>query len=119
MGNEWKVALIVLAALLVGAVLAGGGRAGGALAQSEGSAGNLICVMGSPFSNEAPIVLVDVLEQTLLVYRYRYSNSKIELRSVRSFRHDRGLRDWNTDGVTVNEVAEHLRQQAAGGARRE
>ncbi len=113
--HDWKIALVVLAAVLAGGLLAGGGWQQGARAQSEGAAGGVICVMGQQRTGDAPIVLVDVPDQTLVVYEYSYSSDRIELTSVRSFRYDKRLRDWQTQGPSVEEVEEYLRELQSQG----
>ncbi|MFO8008323.1 MAG: hypothetical protein R6V05_11385 [Candidatus Brocadiia bacterium] len=113
--RDWKVAVVVLLAVVAGGLLAGGGWQPGARAQSEGSAGGVICVIGQERSGDAPIVLVDVPDQTIVIYEYSYSADRVTLASVRSFRYDKRMRDWQTDGPSVTEVQEYVRQLQSQG----
>ncbi|MGD2174201.1 MAG: hypothetical protein PVJ27_02270 [Candidatus Brocadiaceae bacterium] len=114
MQHDWKTALIVLVAVVAGSLLAGAGFSRGAGAQSEGSAGGVICVVGQERSGYAPIVLVDVPDQTLVVYEYSYANDRIELTSVRSFSFDKRLVDWQTEPPTLDEVRNFVLQRQQG-----
>ncbi len=110
--QELKTALIVLVSVLAGAYLAGGlGSSNRAYAQGEGQASGVICVVGQGYSGYAPIVLVDVPDQTLLVYEYSYGNNRIELTAARTFRYDRRLNEFGVNGPTVEEVRQAVLQQ--------
>lgn len=106
MGKEdLKTGLIVVLAVVVGILLAQSGiLSSKAYAQSEGQAPGVICVLGYPVSGSAPIVLVDVPDQTIIVYEYSYGSNEIELTAARTYRFDRRLRDFNTEGPSVDEV---------------
>ena len=109
--KEWRTAFIVLVSLVAGAFLAGSGILPGARAQSEGRAGNIICVMGRDRNGYAPIVLVDGREQTVLVYEYSYANHRIELTSARTYEFDRLINEFNIEGITVKKVRQEVTQQ--------
>jgi len=94
----------VLVSLAVGFLLAGGTLAPKAHGQSEGLTRGIICVMGQAVNQYAPIVLVDVPDQTVLVYEYSYQNDDIELTAARTFRWDKLLTELNNTGVKVEEV---------------
>ncbi len=102
--KEWKTALIVLVSVTAGFLLAGSGILSRVHGQSEGRTAGVICVVGQAVSQYAPIVLIDVPDQTILVYEYGYQNDTIELTAARTFRWDKLLTDFQTDGVTVEEV---------------
>ena len=110
--QTWKTAFLVLAAVVV-VLLASGRLAGRALAQSEGGAGGVICVMGPERNGEAPIILVDVPDQTMVTYEYDYANGRVRLSSVRSFRYDSRLIDWQCEPPTVEDVRLYVTEQAA------
>jgi len=97
------VAVLAVLCVAAGFLLAGGvlPRAYGA---SEGMTSGLICVVGSERNLNAPIVIVDVSEQTMVVYDYSYSARRVQLASVRTYRFDRQLVDYQTEGVSVEEV---------------
>ena len=107
----WKTPLIVLVSVAVGLLLADGTILSRADAQSEGRTSGVICVMGEAVNQNAPIVLIDIPEQTILVYEYSYQNNESELTATRTYRFDRLLREFRNDGVSVDEVA---RQVTAG-----
>ena len=102
--QDWKTGLIVLVSVTAGFLLAGSGILSSAHGQSEGQAGGVICVVGQERNGFAPIVLVDVPDQTIMVYEYSYANDKIELTSARTFRYDRRLTEYNIRGPTVEQV---------------
>ena len=102
--QDWKMAFIVLVCVMAGFFLAGSGILSSAHGQSEGQAGGVICVVGEERNGFAPIVLVDVPDQTVLVYEYSYANDRIELTSARTFKWDRRLMEYNTRGPTFDEV---------------
>ncbi|MFO7956981.1 MAG: hypothetical protein R6X33_07750 [Candidatus Brocadiia bacterium] len=103
-GENWKTAAIVLLAVALGVLLGGSRLTNRAHAQSEGSSGGLIAVMGEVAGNDAPLILVDVPDQTIMVYEYSYSGDTIELTSARTYRWDKRLTDYETDGPSVDEV---------------
>ena len=102
--ENWKTALIVLMAVMLGCLLAEGGFLSGAHAQSEGRTAGVICVVGGAFSAQAPIVIVDVPDETILVYEYSYQSDDIELTAARTYRFDKLLTDFNSKGPSVEEV---------------
>jgi hypothetical protein len=123
-GENWKTAAIVLLAVALGVLLGGRRLTNQADAQSEGSAGGVICVMGEVAGNDAPIILVDVPDQSIMVYEYSYSGDTIELTSARTYRWDKRLTEFQTDGPTVDEVRAYIeggeegREQTQRGMRR-
>jgi hypothetical protein len=106
--RDWKLAIAVLVSLMAGVLLAGSGILPAADGQSEGRAGNVICVVGEERNGYAPIVLVDTREEALLVYRYSYADYQLELGSVRTYAFDKQLREYNIDGPTVEAVARQV-----------
>ncbi|NLW49450.1 MAG: hypothetical protein GXY85_01220 [Candidatus Brocadiaceae bacterium] len=108
--GSWKTAVVAVVGVAAGLALAGSGLMGSAQAQSEGAAGGMICVVGQELQGTAPIVLVDVRDQSLLVYEYSYYNDRISLTSARTFRFDKQLTEYQTSGPNVDLV----RQWATG-----
>jgi hypothetical protein len=94
--------------LAAGFLLAGGVLAPRARGQSEGLTQGVICVVGAESNERAPIVLVDVPDQTMVVYEYNYQSSDIELVAARTFRFDKLLEEYRNDGVTVEEVRQEV-----------
>ncbi len=112
-GHNWKTAVLVLAALVVGGWLAGRGPAPGAQAQVVGGTGNVIAMIGTERSGDVPIVLVDSNEQSVVVYEYDLGTNRIELAAVRSYRYDRRLADWHgTNRPSVEDVRDAVEQAA-------
>jgi len=100
----WKTAFVAVACLAVGLALGGNGLLTRAEAQSGGGASGTICVVGQERNGSAPIVLVDVGDQSLVVYEYSYGNNRIELTAARTYRFDKQLADWQTEGPNVDLV---------------
>jgi len=98
------MALVALVAVAAGFVLAGSGVLRSAQAQSEGRTSGVICVVGQEVNGYAPIVLVDVPDQSIMVYEYSYGNDRIELTAARTYRFDKQMADWQTEGPTVETV---------------
>ncbi|MHC4479457.1 MAG: hypothetical protein ACYS8K_01305 [Planctomycetota bacterium] len=109
--RDWKTILIVLLVVAVGVLLAGGGFRSRAYGQSEGRTSGVICVVGQAVNQFAPIVLVDVPDQTIMVYEYSYQNDDIELTAVRTYRYDKLLKEFHPEGASVEEVRRHVMQQ--------
>jgi predicted transcriptional regulator YdeE len=87
-------------------VLAGAGtRVHG---QSEGRTTGVICVVGAERNQLAPIVVLDVPEQTFIVYEYDYTAEALKLTAVRTYRYDRLLREFGTKGVSVDQVRQEV-----------
>ncbi len=108
--RDWKMVVVALGALTVGLVLGGNNRFERAQAATQGQSGGVIALIGDEASQRAPIVLVDVPDQSVIVYEYNYLNDEIELTSVRSFEYDKLLKEWQTGGPTVEEVREYVTQ---------
>jgi hypothetical protein len=104
LARNWRTVAVAALAFGVGVLVAGGGLLRRAEAQSEGQTSGVICVVGAPSAQIAPIVLVDVPDQTMVVYRFDYRSDQIELSSARSYRFDKLLQDFNTKGATVEDV---------------
>ena len=105
----WKTVLIAVVCVAAGYLLGGGGIRSRAYGQSEGVASGVICVVGQQRAGFAPIVIVDVPDQTLLVYEYSYGNDRIELTAVRSFRFDKLLRAaWRPTGGMSRWSSRHM-----------
>ncbi len=106
------IALVGCVGLLLGYVV---GQTTGLLppahAQSEGSAGRVIAVMASTDQQYTPIVLVDTLEQTLIVYTYNRSGRSLALESARTYQFDKQLYDFRTDGVSVDQIRARIESQ--------
>ncbi len=110
MDKGWKVALIVLASLAVGYMLAGGGILQRVHGASEGRTSGVICVIGTAVNQDAPIVLVDVPNETILIYEYSYRNNEIELTSARTYRFDKLLKEYQIKGESVEAVRQFVTQ---------
>ncbi len=106
--HVWRTAVLVLLAAAVGALLAVAARLPLAEAQSEGSASGVICVVGPERAGDAPVFVVDVPEQTVVAYTYSYSSQELELTSVRTFRYDKRLLDWQTKSPSVGEIRDYV-----------
>lgn len=110
--QDWKTALIVVLAVVVGFFLADSGiLSKKAYAQSEGQTSGVICVVGEQVNGYAPVILVDVPEQTILVYEYSYGTDRIELTAARTFRFDKKLIAYQSEGPTVEEVRQEVVRQ--------
>ena len=103
--REWKMVVVALVALIAGMLLAGRGVLPAVQAQIGGQAGNVICVVGQERNGYAPIVVVDTREETLLAYRYSYSDYTIEFTSARTYNFDKQMKEFNIKGVSVGAVA--------------
>jgi hypothetical protein len=104
LARNWRTLAVAAVAFAVGVGIAGGGLLRRAEAQSEGQTTGVICVVGSPSAQIAPIVIVDVPDQTMVVYKFDYRSNQVELSSARTYRFDKLLQDYNTRGVSVEEV---------------
>jgi hypothetical protein len=111
MGREWKTALVVLAAVAVGVLLGGSGVISRAYAVSTGQSSGVVALLGDERSGAAPIILVDIPDETVIAYEYSYSNNEIELTSARTFRYDKLLTDWQSSGPSVDEVRSFVSKQ--------
>ena len=108
--RSWKTALVVLAAVATGVLIGGSGILPGGIlpkasAIGEGQSGGVIALVGDMSANqEAPVVLVSVPDETIMVYDFSYSDRVLRLSSARTYRFDKLLTDWQTKGPTVEEV---------------
>ena len=124
---KWNYVLIVFLALLVGILgtlvitrSAGrGGERGIAWAQDSAQAGNIIGLIGqNDPRGRVPIVLIDGVQQTMIIYEYDVSNQTLRLQRARSYRDDRQLVDFASKGTvpttpTVREVKDYLERGIA------
>ena len=99
MKERWQsAALVALMAMVFGYILGQSRILPVAQAQGEGAAGRVICVVGTASDRTAPIVLVDTLEQSIIVYEYNYTARSMYLKTARSYRFDRLLVDFHSGG---------------------
>lgn len=106
--KELKLAAVVLVAMSLGFFLAGGGFLPKAHGQSEGMTSGVICVVGEVFGAYAPIIVVSVPDQSLIVYEYSYQGRQIRLAGARTYQYDKLLQDYQNARPTVQEVREAL-----------
>lgn len=111
LARNWRTLAVAAVAFAVGLLVAGGGLLSRAEAQSEGRTTGVIGLVGSPSAQIAPIVLIDVPDETIIVYSYDYRSNRIELTGARTYRFDKLLQDFNIRGVTVEEVRRAVSQQ--------
>ncbi len=102
--KELKVAAVILVSLVVGFLLAGGSVLPKASGQGEGMTQGVMVVVGDAYAGYAPIVLMDIPDQSILVYEYSYSARQIKLTSARTYRFDKLLTDFQTGPPTVDQV---------------
>ena len=102
MRERWQATMVLaLLAVMLGYVLGHGSIFPGAHAQGEGGAGNIICIVGGAGgtrNNNAPIVLIDTLDQTLVVYDYNYTSRNMYLKAARTYKYDKQLAEFNGSG---------------------
>jgi hypothetical protein len=106
--DNLKTATIVLLAVALGSLLTSRGVLAPARAQVVDRTGGVILVVGEQYSADAPVVILDVPNQTVMVYEYSYQNNRIEFTAARTYKYDRLLTDWNTRGPTVEEVRQQV-----------
>ena len=112
MKERWQsVALLLLIAFVFGYILGHSSILPKAHALSEGAAGRGVCVMGEVSNRYAPIVLVDTLEQSILVYEYSHNSRRLELESARSYRFDKQLMEFEISGPSVGQIRARVEQQ--------
>ena len=111
MKEKWQTAVLLLAAVLLGCILGQSGIFPRAQAQVEAGAGRVAVVMGSERQGYAPIVLVDTLEQTVVVYEYSYGARRLALESARSYRFDKQLTDFKTGEPSLRQVQDMLQRR--------
>lgn len=118
MRERWHTAaLLALLAMMFGYVLGHSGILPSVQAQGEGGGGRIICIVGSAGgrqSNYAPIIVVDTLERSLVVYDYNYTSRNVYLKAARSYEYDTQLIDYNAEGAerrSVREVKEYVEKQ--------
>ena len=125
---KWNHVLMVFLALLVGILgtlvvtrsVGRGGERGIAWAQDSAQAGNIIGLIGQIHpTGRVPIVLIDGVQQTLIIYEYDVSNQMLRLQRVRSYRYDRQLVDFASKGSvpttpSVREVQDYIDQTMRG-----
>ena len=111
MKERWHSTIaLVMVALTLGFVLGRSSVFPRAEAQGEATAGRVAALLGSPASSGqtvyAPIVVVDSLQQSLMIYEYSYRSRSIELKAARTFRWDKEIVELNngTGGPSVKQV---------------
>ena len=105
MKQNWQaIALGALAALVAGYLIGQAGFVPKANAQMAGESGRAICLIGPIRGGYAPIVLVDSLEQSVIVYEYNYDSRRLELKSVRTYQFDKLLGEFRNEGIPIAEV---------------
>jgi glycerophosphoryl diester phosphodiesterase len=68
-------------------------------------------LIGDERGSHAPIVLVDTLDQTLVVYDYAYDGDYLELGAARTYKYDKQIPSFNhTRGPSVDEVKRQLKK---------
>jgi hypothetical protein len=107
--NNWKTALVILAALVSGAILARGGVLPGVQAQMGGRTSDVICVVAPLGIQDTPVILVDTREQTILCYEYDVGSDDLEFNAARTYRFDKMLRDYQTQGPSVDSVEDYVK----------
>jgi hypothetical protein len=117
MKTMWPtLVLVALVALLAGAFLGRRGVLRPAGAQSEGVIGRVMLLVGPPIDRFAPIVLVDTMEQSVVVYEYEYDGRLLRLQCARTYRYDKQLGQYGIAPPTVDQVRALVEQM--GGAPR-
>jgi len=111
MKDKWQTLALMLAALLLGGILGRQGLFPGAEAQGESAAGRVAVVVGPERNGYAPIVLVDSLEQSIMVYEYSYAGRRIELESARTYRFDKQLMEFKTGEPSVRQVQDMVQRR--------
>ncbi len=114
-GNQIAVCVLVaVVAVLATLLVTGEGRARfipAAYGQDSVAGGYVVALIGNETSGRYPVVVVDSKEMTLMVYEYNRANFSFDLKGVRSFRHDRQLRDFKgkrSGGPSVEDVMQRL-----------
>ena len=82
-----------------------------AQAQSAAGGGSVAVVMGLERNGYAPIVVVDSVEQSLLVYEYSYGGRNISLESARTYRFDKLLPEFKNREPSVRQVQDMLQRR--------
>jgi hypothetical protein len=110
MKERWQTAVLVVAVMLLGCIL-GQSFLPRAQAQVEAGAGRVAVVMGQERQGYAPIVLVDSLEQTVVVYEYSYGARRLKLESARTYRFDKQLPEFKVGEPSVRQVQDMLQRR--------
>jgi len=114
MKDRWQsTAVVVLLALIFGFLLGRSTLPRAEAQTSEGTAGRVTAVLGSPMGAQtaySPIVVIDGLQQSLMLYEYSYRGRSIELKAARSFRYDKEIKELNNKGLSVDDVRKKLNQ---------
>ena len=126
--NPVAVALFLNAGLLFAIVAVLVARSGGAAdqsllpaafaqAQPPGIAGGAgVFIMPAQFSSNLwGCYIMDVDQQTLCAYTCSGSPPRLRLVAARNFRWDRGLKNYNTDNPSPQEVQDLIAKEAASG----
>ena len=75
-----------------------------------GRAGSVTCLIGDSTRTYYPIVLVDSLEQTILVYEFK-TLSDLRLSAARTYEYDKQIPEYNNTGITPNEVRARIERR--------
>jgi len=110
MNETWKTIALAVLALLLGCLLGQSGIFPRARAQGESAAGRVAVVVGPERNGYAPVVLVDSLEQSIMVYEYSYPGRRLELESVRTYRFDKQLPEFKVGEPSVRQVQQMLQR---------
>ena len=110
MKENWQMnVILLLVALGVGYMLGRTSLLPGAEAQMGSETGRIAVVMGEAREDEAPLCVIDTLEQTIMVYKYDYSGRDLDFETVRTYRFDKQLQSYNLgDGPSPTEVRRQL-----------
>lgn len=111
--GRWQLVLVAVVSLAAGVLLGGTQLFHSAQGATQGQAGGVIALIGDAVSQDAPLVIVDVPDQSVVVYEYDYQSDEIELTAARTYQYDKLLRDYPEDhaGPTVREVRDFVRRR--------
>ena len=112
MKQDWRFpALVAVVALALGYLVAQRGLLSKAEAQVTGArAGSVTCLMGEATRTYYPIILVDALEETILVYEFK-TLSDLRLSAARTYRYDKQIPEYNNTGMSVDEVKTRIERR--------
>jgi len=115
MKERWQTtAVLVMLALIFGFLLGHSAILPRAEAQGEATAGRIATMMGQPVTTRGqilvPIVIVDGLQQSIMVYDYSLTAEVLELKAARSFRWDKEIVEYKngTGGPSTKAVQQML-----------
>jgi hypothetical protein len=110
MKGRWQTFVIVaMAAMMVGYMIGRGQIFPEARAQTSSTGMRVAVGVGQPVRDELPVIVVDPLEQTVLVYEYTIDNRHMSLEAARTYRYDKLLQQYqNGNGPSVWDVRREL-----------